>query len=187
MENLKEGVYFSNLNKGSDLQTRIIVFVLYLPFGIPLLQIMITLDKLLYEYLNFFGSDFLNFGYNYVTEFGYVIIAIAIIIGTGLGPIMYIFFYWDLKNPGVFYFKNSLIVFRNEKEGEIEIPLQMIKRFLLFHQKTVFIKYREGFLSEVELPRDKKPSPLGEFTFKLNEKSIKIGPSLIDELNKKLQ
>ena len=179
MENLKEGMYFSYLNEGSNYLTRIFVFGIYLLLGIPLFQIMITLNELLHEYLNP-SSDFLNFIHpiiNYTTSF----------LVTLLLPFLYIFTQWDLKNPGVFYSKNTLIVFRDEKEGEIEIPLQMIKRFLLYQQKTVIIKYHEGFLGEMELPRDKKPSPLGEFNFTLDKKYVKIGPSLIDELNKKLQ
>ena len=180
MENLKEGMYFSYLNEGSNYLTRIFVFGIYLLFGISLFQIMITLNELLHEYLNSSSDNFLIFIIpiiNYTSSF----------VVTLLLPFWYIWYQWDLKNPGVFYSKNTLIVFRDEKEGGIEIPLQKIKRFLLYQQKTVIIKYHEGFLGEVELPRGKKPSPLGEFIFTLDKKYVKIGPSLIDELNKKLQ
>jgi hypothetical protein len=63
----------------------------------------------------------------------------------------------------------------------------MIRRILLHDKDSVIIKYHEEFLDNLKIPKNKRPSPLGEFIFKLNKKSIKIGPSLIDELNKKLK
>ena len=176
MENLKEGMKISSYSEGGgNYFVRIFYFGIYLLLGIPLYQISIILLKQLISYLNI-SSDFLTL----IIIYGNTFLVFFLL------PFVFILFQWNLKTPGVFYFKNRLIILRDEKEGEIGIPLQMVKRILLIHNDSVIIKYHEGFLDELELPRDEKPTPLGEFSFTIDKKSIKIGPSLVDELNKKL-
>ena len=177
MENLKEGLELSLHNEGTSKKSRIISVIFYLIIGITFYSILSpSIEKIIF-YFNLEN-----------TWEGHIIsyfISIFLIMLTLVSPII-LTFTLNQENPGVFYFKNKLIVFRNVDEGEIEIPLQMIKRVLLYNKDSVIIKYHEGFLDEVELPRLKKSIPLGEFLFKLNKKSRIVGPSLIDELNKKL-
>jgi len=178
MENLKDGLELSSHSDESSNLDKI-------GLGIGLLILTVFISNLLNGYFNSLDQLYFHLDDQYlgwIIKMGIKISFVVFCLVFSLILVME----GGRANPGVFYFKNSLIVFRSAEEGEIAIPLQMVKRFLLHQKKSVIIKYHEKFLDEMELPRNKKPLPLGEFIFKLDKKSIKIGSSLIDELNKKL-
>jgi hypothetical protein len=179
MENLKDGLELSSHNEESSKLDKI-------GLGIGFLILIVFISSLLNGYFDSLDQSYFHFDdyfLGWIVRYMIKIIFVVVCLVFSLKLIME----GGRENPGVFYFKNSLIVLRNSEEGEIVIPLQMIKRILLHEKDSVIVKYNEGFLNELDLPRNTKISPLGEFIFKLNKKSIKIGPSLIDELNKKLQ
>jgi hypothetical protein len=179
MENLKDGLEFSSHREESSNLDKIgwlFGFLILIVFTSSLLNgYFNSLDQLYFHLDDLFLGGWIKVMLKISFVVSCLIISLKLVIEGGR------------KNPGVFYSKNTLIVIRNEEEGEIEIPLQMIKRILLHDKDSVIIKYHEEFLDNLKIPKNKRPSPLGEFIFKLNKKSIKIGPSLIDELNKKLK
>ena len=179
MENLKDGLEFSSHRVESSNLDKI-------GLGFGFLILIVFTSSLLNEYFNSLDQSYFHLDDLFLGGWIKVMLKISFVVFCLIISLKLVV-EGGRKNPGVFYSKNTLIVFRNKEEGEIEIPLQMIKRILLHDKNSVIIKYHEEFLDNLKIPKNKRPSPLGEFIFRLNKKSIEIGPSLIDELNKKLK
>ena len=179
MENLKDGLELSSHKYKSSKSDRI-------GWGFGFLILIVFISNLLNGYFNSLDQLYFHLDDQFLGEWIKVMIKISFVVTCLVLSLKQIM---DGRggNPGVFYFKDNLIVVRDEDEVEVEIPLQIIKRICLVDKDSVIIRYHEEFLDNVKIPRWKKSGPLGEFSFKLNKKSIKIGPLLIYELNKKLK
>ena len=177
MENLKDGQQLSSYKEKLSTYDKILYFagllVLILFTSSLLNSCFNSLDKLYFHIDDYFLGSVMKI----ILKTTYVVFCLVYAIN---------YTFWSRENLLVFYFKNNLIV-NDYEEGEIEIPLKMIERILLYEKNSIIIKFHEDFFYNQKISARNKRSPLGHFIFTLDKKLIKIGPLLIDELNKKLK